>query len=317
VFAIAGSTGSGAAGYVPAPAPPGGDFSLSDLVEKDKAAKAGWATWLGKMKSDFATAQGFETSSADAGASAEAWGRFLTVYAADDPFSSEDEGLREEAQQRRTALATQAARAAEAAAAAAAEAERKKQAASGGAEWVRLAGGRLQMGSEEGSADEKPVHAVDVAAFEMMSTEVTVAQYRKCVEAGKCAAPNNGAAGWSEGCNYGAGGRDGHPVNCVTAAESEVFCAWAGGRLPTEEEWEYAARGKAGRRYAWGNAEPDASRVNACGSECVRWAKDNGKGDFPAMYSGDDGWPTTAPARSFDAGRTPEGPYHMSGNVWE
>jgi sulfatase modifying factor 1 len=193
-------------------------------------------------------------------------------------------------------------------------------------EYVTIPGGTFKMGSKEGDADEKPVHDVRVETFELMKTEVSVAQYEECVKAKKCRPRTTvhydgysaeDAAFWSKSCNSGRADRADHPMNCVAATDAEAFCAWAGGaRLPTETEWEFAARGEEGRPYPWGPRPPDATRVNACGAECVEWAARNGK-QWAKLHDGHDGWSTTAPVSSFPKGATPEGVLHLSGNVWE
>jgi sulfatase modifying factor 1 len=116
---------------------------------------------------------------------------------------------------------------------------------------VPIPEGSFWMGSDDGEPDERPAHEVTVRAFELDLTEVTVAQYRICVTMGACPAPRSGDL-----CNFGPYGKDDHPVNCVDWFEAAAYCQWASKRLPTEAEWEYAARGREGRAYPWGDAAP-------------------------------------------------------------
>jgi formylglycine-generating enzyme required for sulfatase activity/serine/threonine protein kinase len=194
-------------------------------------------------------------------------------------------------------------------------------------EMVKIPAGTFKMGSEDGEKDEKPAHEVVVSAFEMDRTEVTVAAYRACVEAGKCEASDTVYAPdyyktaadvklFSGFCNWGKTDRATHPINCVDWKQAAAFCEWAGKRLPTEEEWEYAARGTDGRKYPWGDSAPGPTLLNACGAECrVMWAK---KGfTTKVMYEGTDGYEDTAPVGSFASGASPFGLQDMAGNVWE
>jgi formylglycine-generating enzyme required for sulfatase activity len=163
---------------------------------------------------------------------------------------------------------------------------------------------------------------VTVEPLCMDVTEVTLSAYSECVSGNGCSEPNpyatDSANKWDRGCNWRRPGAEHHPVNCVDWNQATAYCAWAGKRLPSEEEWEWAARGGSeGRIYPWGSAPPTADRLNACGTECVRWAKANVGEDLLAMYPADDGWPMTAPVGSFPGGATAQGLQDMAGNVWE
>jgi len=103
-------------------------------------------------------------------------------------------------------------------------------------DWVRVPAGTFQMGTKFGDVDERPVHKVTLPAFLIARTEVTVAQYERCVKAKKCRAPLA-----DPDCNYGQKGREDFPVNCVNRAMAADYATFVGGRLPTEAEWEYAA----------------------------------------------------------------------------
>jgi formylglycine-generating enzyme required for sulfatase activity len=178
---------------------------------------------------------------------------------------------------------------------------------------VLLPAATFKMGATDADDDampgEMPQHAATVAAFCLAKTETTVEEYEACVGAGSCTAAdviNNPQ------CNKGVSGRSNHPMNCVDFAQATAYCKAQGARLPTEEEWEYAARGAAGRKYPWGSAAPDTTRLNACDKDCTDLIP---KIDF--MFETSDGWASTAPTGSFPKGATPEGLQDMAGNVAE
>src|SRR5262245_29483056 len=122
---------------------------------------------------------------------------------------------------------------------------------------VEVPAGELEMGAADGEPDEQPVHRVQVAAFDIDATEVTTEAYAACVRAGKCEAPST----FHANCNGTGPDVARHPVNCVTWKMADAFCRWRGARLPTEEEWEYAARGPRSQTYPWGN---EASADKSC-----------------------------------------------------
>ncbi len=159
---------------------------------------------------------------------------------------------------------------------------------------------------------ERPAHEVLVKAFELDVNEVTVAQYAVCVSAGDCTKPVKGKQ-----CNWAIEDQAQHPINCVTHQQAEQFCQWAGKRLPTEVQWEYAAGGSGDKRlFPWGSRQlPSAEHANVCGSECRHGAKPTSA--IYAVFEFDDKWPATAPVGSFAKGDTPEGLKDMAGNVWE
>lgn len=165
---------------------------------------------------------------------------------------------------------------------------------------VEVPAGVFEMGSEA-FPDEGPIRYVQVDRFWMDEREVTVVEYAVCVDDGACSDP-----GTSSGCNWTIAGRATHPVNCVDWYQAQAYCDWAGGgtkRLPTEAEWEKAARGTDARTYPWGEMpEPSCSHVvmddEAAGGE--------GCGSGSTMEVG-----------SKPLGSSPYGVQDMAGNVYE
>jgi iron(II)-dependent oxidoreductase len=154
---------------------------------------------------------------------------------------------------------------------------------------VFVPGGEFLMGSSEGNEDEKPPHKVYVSDFYVDKYEVTNAQYQEFVDiVGLKFSPRHWISGRYES------GKGSHPVANITWYQAKGYCEWVGKRLPTEAEWEKAARGSDNRIYSWGN-QLDPSKANV---------KDSGKLD-------------TVPVGSYEGGRNPYGAYDMSGNVWE
>ena len=160
------------------------------------------------------------------------------------------------------------------------------------------------MGNDDGDSDEQPVHRVTLDSFWIDRIEVNNEQYKICVDAGACQAPTT--CDWGEPTFEDASKAD-HPAVCVDWNGAQAYCEWAGARLPTEAEWEYAARGPEGNIYPWGD-EFDGARLNFCDANCtLDWRETN--------Y--DDGYERTASAGSFENGASWCQALDMAGNVWE
>jgi eukaryotic-like serine/threonine-protein kinase len=194
---------------------------------------------------------------------------------------------------------------------------------------ILVPGGKFFMGSDEAVAldFERPAHKVAIGAFCIDRTEVTVKAYQRCSDQGECrrASSTNAWADISAAdrktydplCNVGdLAGRADHPINCVDWRMASEYCRAQDGRLPTEAEWEFAARGPDGRTYPWGDDAPSGTLLNACGSECAKWGRAH-RADVTAMYLEDDGFAGTAPVGSFPKGASRYGVEDVVGNVWE
>jgi TolB protein len=209
----------------------------------------------------------------------------------------------------------------------------KSTGASPGDAWTRaadgmvmlyLAGGTFQMGSTETEIEdaitlcqehykicnrwyymrEHPQHAVSLDAYWLDQTEVTNAQYRRCVEDGVCQEPSTCKKGEP---TYSDIDKSDHPVVCVSWDDAQDYCNWSGGRLPTEAEWEYAFRGEQRLIYPWGDIF-DGTKLNYCDVNCDVSHADE-------RY--DDGYTKTAPVGSYPDSASWSGVLGMGGNVSE
>ncbi len=175
-------------------------------------------------------------------------------------------------------------------------------------EQVFVPAGSFRMGSEYGEENELPVHQVKLDAFWIDRTEVTNAQYAACVDAGACDPPQykSSLTRKSYYDDDDPAYAD-YPVIYVSWENAVKFAAWAGGRLPTEAEWEYAARGPEVRAYPWGNTF-NGERLNFCDLTCPLGHRNT---------AWDDGHADTAPVGSYLEGASWVGALDMAGNVGE
>jgi len=206
-------------------------------------------------------------------------------------------------------------------------------AAEADSEWADVPAGEFMMGSTQEQVEqavvdcqeagytetdcrnafmvEMPAHSVDLDAYKIMRYEVTNKQYSQCVKNGTC--QGGGYEYQDDAGNILNRLNDevyaNHPVVIVSWFQAEAYCQWIGARLPTEAEWEKAARGTDGRIYPWGN-DFDCKKGNF---------DDETKLDSYVVPGGEncDGFPETSPVGSFTSGQSPYGVYDMAGNVWE
>lgn len=193
-----------------------------------------------------------------------------------------------------------------------------------GSEWISVPGGSFVMGDSQGDANEKPVQA-EVGDFEIMRYEVSNRDFKAFVKATGYLTDtirNGQAYVWTRrwrrdpeasylhphGKKSSIEQLDDHPVVQVSARDAQTYCMYHGARLPTEAEWEFAARGTDERRYPWGNQPP---------SQTGKMSLANYGTDECCAAEDADGYRTTAPVGSYPQGKSPFAVHDMAGNVWE
>ncbi len=155
-----------------------------------------------------------------------------------------------------------------------------------GVKMALIPAGTFTMGSENYGDNEKPVHQVYLDSYYMDIYEVTIASYKMCVENGACQLP-------SDTVDYNDAIYAQHPVIYVDWNQAKNYCEWRDARLPTEAEWEKAARDTDQRTYPWGEESANGDRANI------------GRGEYTEVVG------------SYESGKSPYGMYDMVGNIWE
>lgn len=156
---------------------------------------------------------------------------------------------------------------------------------------AQVPAGTFMMGSTDGRDDERPVHEVTLSPYEIDKTQVSVAQYRECVEHGKCEPARPCPFRPSFPGYLLPEKEDYYPITCVTWAQADAYCRWQGKELPTEAQWEFAARGTERRKYPWGD---EVTIDKICSPR-----------------------PWLCPTASYPAGASPFGVLNMVGNGFE
>ena len=172
--------------------------------------------------------------------------------------------------------------------------------------------GEFRMGSDksvdpEADGSELPQHTVYLDAYWIDQTEATNAMYSLCVSAGTCTPPGD-AGSYTRSFYYKSSQFATYPVIHVNWEQARTYCEWAGRRLPTEAEWEKAARGTDGRIYPWGNEPPAGDLVNIADSNTYLYWRNT---------TIDDGYADTSPVGAYPNGASPYGALDMGGNVLE
>lgn len=177
---------------------------------------------------------------------------------------------------------------------------------------VSIPAGEFIMGSDPDNDPyflgvEGPSHRVYVDEFFIYRTEVTNEMYQKCVVEKACPKPDQNRSR-THSDYYGNSEFDDYPVINVSWVSAQSYCKWAGGQLPTEAEWEKAARGEDDRLFPWGNDPPYDGQINMCDSYCA---------DSGNRTSYRDDYPDIAPVGAHPGTESPYGVLDKSGNVWE
>lgn len=186
-----------------------------------------------------------------------------------------------------------------------------------GMEQVYVPAGEFLMGTNDIEAKrdlgggraypEVPQFTYYLDSYWIDKYEVTNKQYHECMDAGVCTEPHR-IGSYTYPDYFTNPIYDNYPVVWVNWDQAVTYCEWAGRRLPTEAEWEKAARGTDGRKYVWGNDPYMEDKANICDVNCTRTHR---------LEDYNDGYPDLAPVGSYPAGISPYGALDMAGNVWE
>jgi formylglycine-generating enzyme required for sulfatase activity/lysophospholipase L1-like esterase len=176
---------------------------------------------------------------------------------------------------------------------------------------VYVPAGEFLMGSTDGDSesyrDERPQRKIYLDSFWIDRTDVTNSMYARCAKAGACRPPTS-TGSKTRDQYYGKAEYDNYPVIAVSWNDAQQYCSWAGRRLPTEAEWEKAARGTDGRKYPWGNQEITGNLANFCDHACS-------SNEEKKLIN--DGYPDTSPVDNYPLGVSVYGALDMAGNVWQ